>query len=380
MPKTTEQVNADELRRRLKTLIIQGKLRPGETLMPERKMTTEFGLSLARVRAALASLALEGLIVRMRGRGSFVADPLPKHVAMQTVEVINCHTYGDSVYQLAMDILHSITESCESLSLRAQLRQIASHAGDMRSEHHAELVDELKDAIGVVFLPMPESFPSRWRIVPEVLWNIGIPCVKVGWPDAQLLAMHQVPCVNFDRRLMARMAAEHAIFAGYKRLAYISPEVHRHNEESRLAGFLDAVTANRLLLYPDYVVRVSEDDFENVGKVVKQLVKCDPRPEVFCCSSEAISGQAAKALMEIGLQIPGDIALVCCIGGGNSGLFSPISLTKSVPPAAECGQRAAELIRDLVDGKAAPESTVVVEAKLEVGESCPSVRVPSRTG
>lgn len=48
---------------------------PGTPLPPERTLSAQFGASRGTVRQALLELAVEGLIVRMQGRGTFVAPP-----------------------------------------------------------------------------------------------------------------------------------------------------------------------------------------------------------------------------------------------------------------------------------------------------------------
>lgn len=48
---------------------------PGTPLKPERALSEELGASRATVRQALLELAVEGRIVRMQGRGTFVAPP-----------------------------------------------------------------------------------------------------------------------------------------------------------------------------------------------------------------------------------------------------------------------------------------------------------------
>lgn len=54
--------------------IKSGGLTAGEQLVAETEICAEFGISRTTVRQAMDSLVAEGLIVRRRGKGSFVAD------------------------------------------------------------------------------------------------------------------------------------------------------------------------------------------------------------------------------------------------------------------------------------------------------------------
>ncbi|MDF1500280.1 MAG: GntR family transcriptional regulator [Anaerolineales bacterium] len=48
---------------------------PGDQLPPEQELCTLFGVSRTVVRQALQQLEFEGLVVRERGRGTFIAEP-----------------------------------------------------------------------------------------------------------------------------------------------------------------------------------------------------------------------------------------------------------------------------------------------------------------
>jgi DNA-binding GntR family transcriptional regulator len=61
---------ADDIR----TAIADGTLRPGQLLPPERALSERYDVSLVAVRAGLAVLRGEGLIVTERGKGSRVRE------------------------------------------------------------------------------------------------------------------------------------------------------------------------------------------------------------------------------------------------------------------------------------------------------------------
>ncbi len=66
------------LRDRIRT----GALKPGDAVPPESQLAQQFAVSRMTVRQALSRLVFEGLVVRHRGRGSFVAEPRLEHTKM----------------------------------------------------------------------------------------------------------------------------------------------------------------------------------------------------------------------------------------------------------------------------------------------------------
>lgn len=63
----------------LREQILSGALKPGDAIPPESQLAQRFNTSRVTVRQALSRLVFEGLVVRHRGRGSFVAEPRLEH-------------------------------------------------------------------------------------------------------------------------------------------------------------------------------------------------------------------------------------------------------------------------------------------------------------
>jgi len=64
-----------QIREQLRQQILSGVLQPGDLLPSETQICAECGVSRMTARMALTQLANEGLVVRQRGRGTFVAPP-----------------------------------------------------------------------------------------------------------------------------------------------------------------------------------------------------------------------------------------------------------------------------------------------------------------
>ncbi len=67
-----------QIREQLRARILSGEMRPGDPLPGEADICAETGVSRMTARQALSQLASEGLVVRQRGRGTFVAVPKVK--------------------------------------------------------------------------------------------------------------------------------------------------------------------------------------------------------------------------------------------------------------------------------------------------------------
>ncbi len=65
----------DQLRQLIHNIIEEGSLKPGDPLPGEHRLCEQYGISRTVVRQALAQLQNEGVVERVKGKGTFVARP-----------------------------------------------------------------------------------------------------------------------------------------------------------------------------------------------------------------------------------------------------------------------------------------------------------------
>src|SRR5690554_8196376 len=67
---------ADTIVEQLETMILEGALKPGQRLPPERVLAEQFGVSRPSLREAVQRLAAKGLLTSRQGGGNFVTESL----------------------------------------------------------------------------------------------------------------------------------------------------------------------------------------------------------------------------------------------------------------------------------------------------------------
>jgi GntR family transcriptional repressor for pyruvate dehydrogenase complex len=86
---------SDAVMERLETMILEGTLRPGEKLPPERALAAQFEVSRPSLREALQKLETRGLLFSRQGGGTYVTDTLERAFADPLAEIMAANPETD---------------------------------------------------------------------------------------------------------------------------------------------------------------------------------------------------------------------------------------------------------------------------------------------
>src|SRR5579862_4855147 len=119
---------------------------------------------------------------------------------------------------------------------------------------------------------------------------------------------------------------------------------------------------------PEYIVSGQHNDVYGY-EAMRQLLRLSPRPDGVFCYNDPVAAGAVKAVLEAGLDVPKDIAI---IGAGNvhySDLLR-VPLSTIDQSSGLIGERAAELLSVRMESKKPlPVETIVIPPKLVLRES-----------
>ncbi len=76
-----------DIRRAIEARIMSGELKPGDRIPGEFELVDEYGVSRMTVNKALSSLVANGLLVRRRWPGSFVAAPKSQETVLEIHDI-----------------------------------------------------------------------------------------------------------------------------------------------------------------------------------------------------------------------------------------------------------------------------------------------------
>jgi LacI family transcriptional regulator len=109
---------------------------------------------------------------------------------------------------------------------------------------------------------------------------------------------------------------------------------------------------------------------------MRALLQCDPRPDAVFCYNDPIAIGATNTILEAGLRVPEDIALVGC-GNLHYDDWLRVPLSSIDQHSAQIGQRAGEILLQMIEEREWPvPEQVVLEPKLVIRESTVGKKAP----
>ncbi len=190
-----------------------------------------------------------------------------------------------------------------------------------------------------------------------------VPFVLIDRPIAGARASF----VGADNEAIGRLATEHLIAQGCKRIAHLrGPDIGIAN--ARMAGYRKALARHKLTMPANYIVEARFDD--DMGyRAMQTLLRANPMPDGIFCFNDPVAIGAMKAILEAGLSVPHDIAV---IGAGNvrySDLLA-VPLSTVDQGTVQIGTQASEILMQRISSKRTlPPKTILISPKVVMRKS-----------
>ena len=201
----------------------------------------------------------------------------------------------------------------------------------------------------------------------------GLPVVCV---DRELEGVNSDTIV-VDNREAARTLTRHLVTMGRRRIAILQAQLTANSIDERVEGWRDAL-AEAGLEWNAAFVAVSNSNIDSACAAAYDLLAKRPRPDAIFCTNNFMTLGAVRAVAELGLSCPDDVAIAGVDDLPWTAGFRP-RLTAVAQPARMMGREAASLLLDRIakrrtDGPA----RVVLPTELHIREVMRRPAAPDR--
>ncbi|HEY3332668.1 MAG TPA: GntR family transcriptional regulator [Capsulimonadaceae bacterium] len=342
----------------LRDEIVAGLWQPGERLPGEHDLAKRFDVAYMTLRQAIAGLIDEGLLRRVNGKGTFVADrdapSAPDHLLRPMALLIpSSGITKDSYYfpellagfQSAMEQhdMHIVPFNWEAPEPPTILLPGSAIACLMTTSAHYSLVERLRDS--------------------------GFPVIAIN----RYVGRRTIPCVRIDDRHGVESAVDYLVDLGHTRLGFVTAVASNLDARDRLRGFRSAAMRNGL----PTPVEAGDNFTEAAGfAAAMQMLQSAHRPTAIVCASDLSALGALKAARNLDLNVPRDLSIVG-FGDFSIASYATPPLTTVRQQRFLLGQKSAEsLIRLAKDEEV---GNLVIPSELIVRESSAVVPVAAPT-
>lgn len=329
--------------RRVKELLVQriteGRMKPGERITSERSLAKSFGISRLTVSRAISELENDGILVRRRGSGTYVADwrSVGSRVKTGRIAVV----LPNLTDRPSAEMVRGVTAAFQGTGF-----QTIPADSSNNTEQERELITSIrKDPVdGLIIMPVDNML--NISLFHEMTYS-GPPFVFVN----RFLAGVEADHVVTDHHHGAFQATSWLIERGHKRIAYLTIFNSRSTVVvQRLQGYLDALTHAGIphdpeLLCPPSVYEHRTLSYKHALAYVRGLQ--EPATGVFAMNDTVVAC-ALQAVADLGLKMPGDLEMAAFYDK-DMPEGQDLQFMRVIQPNFDMGRLAAETLLDAIE-------------------------------
>ena len=180
-----------------------------------------------------------------------------------------------------------------------------------------------------------------------------------------------VSFVGIDDKKAGWLATTHLIEQGCRHVAHIEgPAVS--TGVGRRDGYCEALAKAGMPVLEGYMAPRGSGDYEGDVqgyRAMNRLLELKPRPDGVFCYNDMTGAGALKAVLDAGLRVPEDVAVIGC-GNIRYSEFLSVPLSSIDQNCIAIGEKAARLVLTLIDSRSpVASSTVLLDPTLVVRRS-----------
>ncbi len=349
--------SATQLTERLRYELGNGHFAPGARFFSNNTLAEAFGISAPTAGKMLDELCRDGLVERVHGSGTFVTE----NATSQQVTA-----YAVIVW---LETGHPDLRFSERYQVVAAFERASTIEGrncrivNLDDDNHPETLDAfLAKGLDGVLLLSPFDTPAMLAAIAR-LKEEQVPMVY--WSDTETIPeLEGAFRLQFDGRQCGRIATEHLLALGHRRIA----GVYRHQDtlwgQERMDGYREAMTQAGIGKRRQ-IIEAIPDGHMTPSRLVALLQRLQTQG---CTAIIASNDELAHELMVAGraanIRLPTDMSIT---GVDNSAECVLIGLTTIELPPQDMAQAALDILENPI--KPNPQTVTTVPCRLIVRTS-----------
>lgn len=340
-------LKSDRLREILRQSIAGGNYRAGDRLPSETELVARYKVSRSTVREAITALAQDGLLYRVQGKGTFIAEAKPEH---RTFAVMMPFLFfSDSTpFGAGTDVFPRLMQSIEGEARRVRaniLLYLNNRLPALERENIENLLERRVDGVLLNFVSAAQNLDAVERIRAS-----GIPLVLID----HFLPHAPLDFVVTDNALGAYRASCMLAAQGFPRVVHITCPGDQSALRDRRTGYERAM---REMGLSSQVLFVEERQLDEAGndkiseeerayRLAQTLLATTEQPLAIFAAEAPILAGLWQAVQENGL--PHDRIAFACFDEPFIEFPKSVFSLKVIQSFAEIGQRSIKILQERI--------------------------------
>lgn len=205
--------------------------------------------------------------------------------------------------------------------------------------------------------------PSIDTDMVNTLNELHVPLVAVG-SAAEILG---IPAVDVDNYHGAKLATEHLIGLGHRRIAHLAGTMSQTSAQMRRQAFLDTMRNAGLPLPDEYLIE-SGYDSDSAGDDTERLLRLANPPTAIFAANDFIASRTIRTAEALGWPVPAKLS----VAGFDNNPLSPAVhrlLTTIHQPVLDIGLKATDLLFRIIGGENVELRTNLITPELIVRDT-----------
>lgn len=351
-----------QLQRQLRNLIVSGQWASGSRLPSENQLHRELNISRSTVRQAFRELQHEGLIERIPGRGTFVADPAPDGRQKRLIAFIISDFDSEREWELL--------KGAEAAARRNDCHVVFYNTRHSCREERRVLSQLLSQNIsGALLWSCADAEDADAARAHDL---DGLPPLVMMDRDSPA---HPGDLVTSDNHGGATLALSHLLALGHRHIVCVTHDrVGLSTVAERIRGYQDALQASGEMegsvwamptgaeLSTEKALQLGNDPESEAMQFLTQRL-AEEKPTALFAINDLVALLVLRAAQAIRLRVPQDLSVV----GYDNIEFSALMATPMTTIAQDfhtIGRRSFELLLERMDGADVPPRTLRIPVAL----------------
>lgn len=318
--------------------ISEGRLKQGDRIPSEKKLSEQFSMSRQTIRHATGELEKKGVITRVRGSGSYIGGDASKlRDKFMTVAVMLTYVDNYIFPQTVRGISDTLEENGYSMQLSFTDNDIEKEQTFLKKIIAEDNVDALLAEPSKSSLPNPNM--KYYRIIQQR--GIPIEFINSSYPKLD------IPCVRLDDEKIGYEAVRYLIENGHRQIAGIF-----HCEDSqglrRFAGYDRALREADIVPDPKKVLWLDTDGIADVAPLTDYILSRIKGATAIFTYNDEVGCQLIDGFAERGINVPDDISVISVDDSDLASKVRP-GLTTFPHPKRELGITATDKLLAMID-------------------------------